>query len=127
MNDNDDLGFGMVEIVVSMFILAVLSLALLPVMVQGLQQSANNATLATANQLVNDRVRAAQSQAPVCVNVATVAGTKTLVDARGVPLSAATTVGACPSGTGTVSVSVVVTRTDTGATLSKAATLVLVS
>ena len=120
-------GFGMVEIVVSMFILAILSLALLPVLVQGLKQSANNATLTTATQLANDRIRAAQSQGTDCRNVGLVAGTKTLTDARGVTLSAATTVGSCPTGAGTVRVSTTVTRTDTGAALSTVSTLVYVS
>jgi type II secretory pathway pseudopilin PulG len=120
-------GFGLVEIVVSMLILALLSMALLPVLVQGMQQSVKNSTLATAVQLANDRIRAAQSQAPVCVNVATAAGVKSLTDDHGVTLQATTTVGTCPTGTGTVSVSTTVVRTDSGAVLTSASTLVLVS
>ena len=127
LSGTDDKGFGLVEIVVSMLILALLSMALLPVLVQGLQQSVTNSTLATATQLANDRIRAAQAQAPVCANVGTTAGVKTLTDDHGVPLKATTTVGSCPTGTGTVSVSVSVIRSDSGKVLTTASTLVLVS
>jgi prepilin-type N-terminal cleavage/methylation domain-containing protein len=122
-----DDGFGITEVVVSMLILAILSMALLPVLIMGLKQSASNATLASATQLVNDRIRAAQSLGPVCTSVATAAGTTTITDPRGIALLATTTVGTCPTGVGTVSVSTVVTRTDTGDELASATTLVLVS
>jgi prepilin-type N-terminal cleavage/methylation domain-containing protein len=124
--DADD-GFGIVEIVVSMLILAILSMALLPVLIMGLKQSAANTTLATATQLVNDRIRAAQALGPVCTNVATAAGLQSLTDPRGVQLQATTVVGSCPVGVGTVNVTTTVVRLDTGATLASASTLVLVS
>ena len=125
--EDRDEGFGIVEVLVSMLILAILSMALLPVLIMGLQQSAKNSTLAAATQLVNDRIRAAQALGPVCTSVATAAGIQTLTDPRGVQLTATTVVGTCPTGVGTVSVSTTVIRVDTGATLSEASTLVLVS
>ena len=122
-----DEGFGMVEVLVSMLILAILSLALLPVLIMGLKQSASNSTLAAATQLVNDRIRAAQALGPVCTSVATAAGIMNLTDPRGAELQATTVVGSCPTGVGTVSVTTTVVRVDTGDTLASATTLVLVS
>ena len=122
-----DEGFGMVEVLVSMLILAILSMALLPVLIMGLKQSATNSTLAAATQLVNDRIRAAQALGPVCTSVATAAGMMTLTDPRGSELQATTVVGSCPTGVGTVSVTTTVVRVDTGDTLASATTLVLVS
>jgi type II secretory pathway pseudopilin PulG len=122
-----DEGLGLVEIVVAMFVLAVLSLALLPLLIFGMQASARNTTLAAASQLANDRINIAQSRGPICADVLVVAGDVTLVDPRGVELIATTTVGACPGGVGTVAVSTDVVRTDTGDTVASADTLVFVS
>ncbi|KGJ82349.1 hypothetical protein GY21_00845 [Cryobacterium roopkundense] len=48
-----DAGFGLIEIAVSMFLLALLAVAFLPFLVQGVRQSSANGTLATGTQLVN--------------------------------------------------------------------------
>ncbi|WP_411701126.1 hypothetical protein [Conyzicola sp.] len=122
---------GLVEIVVALFLLALLAVAFLPVLVQGLKQSAINATNATATQLVNRQIEAARA-------IATCSGIQTYQaqlipeeqDTRGVRLQATRTVGACPAASaypGTVSVVIKVTRLDTGAVLSTASTLVFLS
>lgn len=56
-----DAGFGLVEIVVSMFILALIAIAFLPLLIQGVQVTANNRSLATATQLVHDQLERARS------------------------------------------------------------------
>ena len=122
-----DSGFGLIETVVAMFMLAILAVLFLPFLVQGLQQSAANTTLATAVQLVNDGLRTAQNRGPICSSVSGLTGTTPFTDPRGVEIRVSTTVGACPAGKGTVSVSVTATRTDTGATLATATSLVLVT
>lgn len=119
-------GFGLIEIVISMFLLALLSLALLPLLVQGLTQSKANATLATATQLVNDQIELVRSK----TKCSTLVGATSSVPApQGVALTITRTVGGtCPL-TGypiTVPVGVTVTRTDTGAVVSSASTLVFV-
>ncbi|MFO7691343.1 MAG: type II secretion system protein, partial [Cryobacterium sp.] len=53
VRDAREQGFGMIEIVVSMFLLALLSIAFLPLLVQSLQVSVQNARLATATQLAS--------------------------------------------------------------------------
>ena len=126
---SDDEGFGLVEIVVSMFMLALLAMAFLPLLVQGLKQSSANATLATATQLVNERLQLAQAKGPNCTAVTSVAGSRELTDPRGVIIRVTTTVGACPASTGTpatVPISVTAVRADTGVTLTTAKSLVFV-
>jgi type II secretory pathway pseudopilin PulG len=122
----DDAGFGMVEIVVSMFMLAILAMAVLPLLIQGMTQSVANSTQATANQLVNDRMAVAQSSGPSCASVAGVAGTTSTTDPHGVNLQVTTSVAACPAGIGTVQVNSTVIRLDTHKTLATASTLVYV-
>lgn len=121
-----DSGFGLIEIVISMFMLAVLAMLFLPLLIQGLKQSATNATLATAVQLVNERLRLAQGAGPVCSDVSALGGTATLTDPRDVVISVTTTIGSCPAGAGTVSVNIQAVRADTGLVLSTAATRVFV-
>lgn len=130
MNDStNDEGFGLVEIVIAMFLLAALSLAILPLLIQGVQQSAVNATLATATQAVNGEIERAQAAGPTgCAAVRAREATNTVADARGVQITVVTSVGACPAGDkGTVRVESVSTRADSGAALARSSTLVLVT
>ncbi len=101
--DRDDSGFGLVEIVVSLLLLALLSIMFLPLLIQGLQISAWNTTLATANQLVNQQIAAAQAESPDCADVLAVyddPGEQVIVvaDPRGVQIQVTTTLStACPT------------------------------
>lgn len=123
---HDD-GFGLMEIVVAMLVLSVLAISLLPLLLQGLRQSATNATTATANQLVATQMNLAHSRGTVCADIRAMAGATTLRDPRDVLLTATTTVTTCPAGgIGTVRVTTSVVRGDTGATVSSATTLVYV-
>lgn len=128
-NDPDtvDAGFGLIEIVVSMMVLAILAIAFLPVLIQGLQRSAANATLATATQLVNERMELVQASGATCSSIGTFAVESTFVDEQNVEIRLTTTVGTCPDATGTVLVTTTATRTDTGTVLIDAATRVLLS
>lgn len=58
---HDDTGFGLVEIVVSMFILSLLALAFLPLLIQGVTVAAHNRVLATATQLIHDQIEQARA------------------------------------------------------------------
>jgi len=55
-----DEGLGMIEIVVSMFMLALLAVAFLPVLITGLKSTASNAVAATATQLANQAIESAR-------------------------------------------------------------------
>ena len=130
---DDETGIGLVEVLVAMMLLAIVALALLPILITGMKLAVSNTTIAAATQLANDRITAAQAAAPGCsAVVAAVNGTFDTTDKRGVPLAAATTVvGTCPAAANTTAatlkVTVVVTRSDTGKELASASTLVLVT
>jgi type II secretory pathway pseudopilin PulG len=121
-----DSGFGLIEIVISMFMLAALAIAFVPVLIQGLRQSASNTTLATATQLVNERMQLVQGAGTTCSVVAGLGITEDFTDPRGVVIRVTTTVGTCPTGSGTVAVTATAVRLDTSATIATAKTLVFV-
>ena len=124
LRDDED-GFGLIEIVVSMLILALLAVAFLPLLVQGLKASSSNATLATATQLVNQKMESA-SAVSTCSGATALGGVSSLTDPRGVTIQVTTTVASCPTGAGTVKVASTAVRTDTGAVLIAGSTLVFV-
>jgi prepilin-type N-terminal cleavage/methylation domain-containing protein len=132
MNTHDDAGsraddgFGLVEVIVSMVILATIAIAFLPVLIQGMKQSVANSTVATATQLVNEKLQLAQASGPTCTNVSLLAGEEEFIDDHGVTILVTTTVGACPASVGTVEVNVAAVRTDTSSTLAAAETLVFI-
>jgi len=89
----DDEGFGLVEAVVSMLILAALAIAFLPLLITGLKQSTINSTRAFATQLVSERMSVAQAKS---ASSATCAGLNLDVarstDPRGAVVDLVTTV-----------------------------------
>lgn len=121
----DETGFGLVEIVVSMFILALVAISLLPLLITGVKQAAANTTSATATQIVQDQLELARTQASTCAALTTLGSqTWTTFDPRGVELHVDRTVGACPASgdyPGTVSVAIGVERHD-GADVTELAT-----
>lgn len=125
--DHDrDRGFGLIEIVVAMFLLAIVTMAVLPLLVQGLKLSASNATVAAATQLANQQVELVRSQS-LCGAIVPATTTAT---AQGVALQVSRTIGiTCPASGYpiTVPVSVRVTRTDTSAVVATAKTLIFVT
>lgn len=123
-HDGDE-GFGLIEIVISMLLLAVLAVAMLPLIINGMKQAANNATLASATQLANSVLDDARTKT-TCAGLAL--GSTTSTDTRGVPLTMTRTAGTCPATfPGTIRYTVAVVRTDTTVTLINAVTLVYVT
>lgn len=122
-----DEGFGLIEIIISMMLLAVLATALIPILAQGLQQAASNATLASATQLANDELERLRTWT-ACGDL--VADNFTTTDARGVVLTIATTVGACSASAenpDSVPVTVSVTRGDTGVVVTNTTTYLFIT
>ncbi|HCG00692.1 MAG TPA: hypothetical protein DEV93_09130 [Chloroflexi bacterium] len=125
--ESADSGFGVIEVMVAMMLLAILTVAILPSLVSALRTSSTNATLATATGLVNQQMEDARSHVPsTCGSLA--ASDYTITDTRGVVLKVARTVPTCPLAgyPRAISVTVQVTRLTTGAALSSASTLVFV-
>lgn len=126
--DDREKGVGLIEIVISMMLLAILATALIPVLVQGLRQAASSATLATATQLANNELEHVRTWTR-CADLT--AGTSNVTDARGVVLAISTTVGgACvvsPENPVSVPVTVVVTRQDTGIVVTSTTTYLFIA
>jgi len=124
-----DEGFGLIEIVVSMFLLALIAIAVLPLLIQGVTTAARNATMATATQLVSAELEQARAAAAAnCNAVRLFAATTTtpVTDARGTAYLVARSAGSCPVAyPGTISVRLAV-QVD-GETLSEVTTRLLVT
>jgi prepilin-type N-terminal cleavage/methylation domain-containing protein len=126
----DQSGFGLVELIVAVAILVIISLSLVPVLANGVKQSAANTTLATASQIANQMIELAAAQPTTCstFNTYGILSSQTTVDPRGVTLVATNSVAACPTGFPSSRVfTTTVTRQDTGAVLVSASTRVYVS
>ncbi len=63
--DTDE-GFGIVEVVVAMFLLALIAIAILPTIIAALRLSSSNITLTTSTQLINQQLDEARELAPTC-------------------------------------------------------------
>lgn len=127
LSEHRELGFGLVEIMVSMMLLALIAVAILPTLVGSLRNAAMNATLATATGLVNQQLEDARSHVPSTCN-SLAASDYTVTDTRGVVLKVARTVATCPPAgyPRAIAVTVATTRVDTGAAVSSAGTLIFV-
>ena len=120
-----DDGLGLIEVVVAMLVLAILAIAMVPLLMQGLIQSKNNATIASATQFVDAELDTAGAMS-ACGSIAS--GTVNKTDSRGVALTLIRTRGTCPTTyPGTVSYTVTAVRADTGAVLVTASTLIYVT
>lgn len=97
-----DRGIGLLEIVISMFLIALLAIAFIPVIISGIRASSLNSTVATATRLVSQAVDAARTAAPTtCAEAQLLNTTSTQVDAQGVTLRVTTSVpavGVCVDG-----------------------------
>lgn len=128
--DERERGLSLIEVVIAMMLLAILAVAFLPVLIQGLRLSADNATRATANQLANMQLETARALGGDCSDIVALetVSVPNVTDKRNVTLVTTRDAGSCPAAyPGTVEFSVTVTRLDTGATLSTATTLIYVS
>jgi prepilin-type N-terminal cleavage/methylation domain-containing protein len=122
-----DQGFSLVEIVVAIFILAALSLALIPALVVGVQQSKNNAVIAAATEMLTSRLDDSRGQTASCQALTAFAASTVAdqIESHGVSLHLQQILDSCPSTyPGTVRYTVTVVRTDTGAVLATASSLI---
>jgi type II secretory pathway pseudopilin PulG len=94
-------GVGLVEILVAMFLLAVMSVAVLPLMIGAVQASATNRDLVAANSLASARLALLQASFPnstgnSCAAVVATAATG-IADPSGSGATALIKFGSCPS------------------------------
>lgn len=92
-------GFGLVEIIISMFLLALLSVAFLPLLIDSLRVTVRNATAATATQFASEQLDAVSLVARNCDALAVFesASIPPVTDARGTIYTATRAVAACPT------------------------------
>ncbi len=118
-----DQGFSIVELIIAMFLLAIIAVALVPMLWQGIRFSQEQSDVATATREVNALVEAARDN-PTCDKLTALAGNHPYVDAEGdTPFTTAVTVGACASKT---SVSVKLSAAGSSGPLASASALVYV-
>jgi type II secretory pathway pseudopilin PulG len=123
-------GVGLVEIVVAMFMLGILAVSFLPVLIQGIKQSAVNATNATATSLAYRQLELARAQLTCQGLVSFTAGAGIPLvetDPRGVQMQVTRANGDCVVGDTyprTVTFSSVVKRLDTNRQVIKVDTRV---
>lgn len=123
-------GFGLVEILISMFLLTLLSIAFLPLLVDGLKNTARNASIATATQIASGQLDEAGRLPRTCAALAgfTSAVIPTVTDSRGTVFTPRRESGACPTSgyPATVSVRVWVTASSDPALLVESRTTVII-
>ena len=98
-----DAGIGLIEIVISMFLISLLAIAFVPVIISAIRASELNSTSATATRLVSQAIDDARSQgATDCAAAQLLNATTQEVDAQGVAITVTTsvpTVANCSAGT----------------------------
>jgi prepilin-type N-terminal cleavage/methylation domain-containing protein len=127
-------GVSLVELLIAISILAALSLAFVPILVQGINVSASNATTSSAVQIAQRESDYARSFGASCSAIANLDSSITPVpseqDGRSVRLDIERTVGSCPTAQSaypaTISFAIEVSRRDTGKALASVETLVIV-
>lgn len=122
-----DSGMGLVEIVIAMFLLALLATAALPVLIGALRLSAGNSSVTTATQLVEEQLAGARAQTATCGGLTAFAASTvpSVTDGTGAVLQPVRTI-TCPAAyPGTARFVATVTRGST--VVATATTLVYVS
>lgn len=122
-------GFGMIEIVVSMFLLALLAISFLPLLITALKTTVQTSSVATSSQLVSRQLDAVRALAPNCTSISAFDDTAvaTTTSPRGTVYQPHRQVLACPTSyPGVVNVRAWVTEVGKVKVLSEATTLVYV-
>ncbi|NLP85898.1 prepilin-type N-terminal cleavage/methylation domain-containing protein [Microbacterium sp. CFH 90308] len=120
----DDQGFSLVEVIIAMFLLAVVALAILPALVQGVRLSSEQSATATATRALNALVERARDN-PTCANVEAVADPQTVVDGARRDIRTSGTVEGCPARGTTVTLELTAVSLS-GDTLSKVSGIVFI-
>ncbi|KQZ83955.1 hypothetical protein ASD56_07945 [Microbacterium sp. Root166] len=134
-NRESDAGFGLVEVIISMLLLAIIAVALIPLLWQGIRLASTESATATATRHVNSLVEELREQ-PTCARVAGAVTAPAVTDGRGSSLTTSGsyrtyaidgtlgTLGSCASDT-TVRVQLAVTDSD-GDVIARTTALVFI-
>lgn len=131
-----DDGFGVVEVVISMFLLSLLSVSFIPLLVNSIKSTGKNTTIATATQIVNQEIEGARavrsptSTTPSCLDITSFLNVTlaSVTDPRGVTLLPKWDTANCPASyPGVVRARVSVTRSGSMTIVAQAVTLIYVA
>lgn len=126
-----DAGFTLIEVIVSMLLLALMSVAALPLLIQSMTTNARNAKTAIATQIVAQQLEQVRSSGSSCSAVKSLLGTTPMPESNGrgvyqpywtVDLPAGDV---CTAPSRTVSVRIWVTSAGSGTVLAEARKFVL--
>ncbi len=98
----NDRGFGMVEALISMFLLALVAVAFLPMIITGLKAATANTTVTTATQAVNEQLSPISAHEFTCDEIEDwlAADPAPLLDPRGVTIHLHRVAGPASTGAG---------------------------
>ena len=132
LRKNDD-GIGLIEIVVSMFLLALVAMAFLPFLIRSFTLTRANTTLASATQLLDSQFAELRANDATCAALTTFKNARTATSAfvitdtdRNMKLRVVVTSFTCPTGSGTTDLAMSIVD-GTGATIVSAVTKVYVA
>lgn len=129
-------GFGVIEVVISMFLLSLLSVSFIPLLVNSIKSTGKNTTIATATQIVNQQIEGARavrsptSTTPSCLDITNFLSVTlaSVTDPRGVTLLPTWDSTICPTSyPGVVRARISVTRSGSATTVAQAVTLIYVA
>jgi prepilin-type N-terminal cleavage/methylation domain-containing protein len=121
---SEDRGFSIVEVIIAMFLLGLIAVALLPALWQGIQYSSQQSAVATATRQLNAMIEQARDN-PTCTQLTSLGTPSVVQDGAGGAITISGVVGACPSASKTVSLSL--TAVNSGnKTLASASAIVFV-
>ena len=122
-------GFGLIEIVISMFLLALLAVAFLPLLITAMKTTVQTSSVATSSQLLSRQLDAVRTLEPNCSAISGFDDivVATTISSRGTVFQPHRQVLTCPTTyPGVVNVRVWVTEAGKVKVLSEATTLVYV-
>lgn len=126
----DEAGFGLIEIMVSMFLLALLAVFFLPTLIESMRITVTNSTTVTASQLVSAQLDVLRTLNPDCDSVSAFddMAFPASTDARGTVFQPHALVGSCPVAyPGVVEVTVWVTEQGDSTRIADAITKVMLT
>ena len=129
-------GFGVIEVVISMFLLSLLSVSFIPLLVNSITSTGKNTTIATATQIVNQEIEGARAvrsptaTSPSCLDITNFLNVTiaSVTDPRGIMLLPNWDMPTCPASyPGVVRARVSVTRSGSTIIVAQAVTFIFVA
>ncbi|GAA3775614.1 hypothetical protein GCM10022240_29040 [Microbacterium kribbense] len=119
-----DDGFSIVEVIIAMFLLAIIATAILPMLLQGIRYSAQQSAVATATRQLSATIDTVRANA-TCATVGSILGARSYADGSGrsftVDTSVSPGISTCSENT---TVTLTLVASNSGTSLARATALV---